>query len=63
MNQKISILSFLLFVSIEVFSQSTIKIDGFFDDWNSNIIYVDDSLDSQGVDLLDFSVCNDNENL
>ena len=63
MNQKILILSFLLFVSIEVFSQSTIKIDGFFDDWNSNIIYVDDSLDSQGVDLLDFSVCNDNENL
>ena len=63
MNKQISILSIFLFVSIEVFSQATIKIDGLFDDWNTNITYVDDSLDSQGIDLLDFSVCNDNEYL
>ena len=57
-------LSIFLFVSIEVFSQDTIKIDGFFDDWNANInTYIDDSTDSQGVELLDFSVCNDNEYL
>ncbi|MDC0202078.1 hypothetical protein OAJ56_02420, partial [Flavobacteriales bacterium] len=45
-------------------SQTTIKIDGFFDDWNANLnTYIDDSTDSQGVELLDFSVCNDNEYL
>ena len=39
-------------------------MDGFFDDWNSSLLtYVDDSLDSQGIDLLEFSVCNDNEYL
>ena len=45
-------------------SQTTIKIDGFFDDWNGvSNTYVDDSSDSQGVDLLNLSVCNDNEYL
>ena len=58
-------LFFLLFViPIFCFSQTTIKIDGFFDDWNSNINnYIDDSTDSQGIELLGFSVCNDNEYL
>ena len=50
--------------TFNVLSQTTIKIDGFFDDWNSNLNnYIDDSTDSQGVELLDFSVCNDNEYL
>ena len=64
MNKPITILSILLFFSIDVFSQTTIKIDGFFDDWSTNInTYIDDSTDSQGIDLLGFSVCNDNEYL
>ena len=54
---------FFLFPVI-LFSQNTIKIDGFFDDWDSNInTYIDDSTDSQGVELLSFSVCNDDEYL
>ena len=63
MNKKLCLLLFLLF-SFEAFSQNTIKIDGFFDDWNNNqYTYLDDTLDSQGVDLLSFSVCDDDNNL
>ena len=41
-----------------IFAQNTIKIDGFFDDWNNNInTYTDDPTDSQGIDLLEFSAC------
>ena len=40
----------------------------FFNDWNSNSnpnlnTYIDDSTDSQGVELLDFSICNDDDYL
>ena len=57
-------LLFLFYLPSLVFSQTTIKIDGFFDDWSTNInTYIDDSTDSQGIDLLGFSVCNDNEYL
>ena len=48
------------------YSQNKIKIDGFFNDWNSNPnlnTYIDDSTDSQGIELLDFSVCNDDDYL
>ena len=63
--KKLIYISFLsLYFYFDVFSQNTIKIDGFFDDWNSNLnTYIDDSTDAQGVELLDFSVCNDNEYL
>lgn len=63
--RSIIIFLFLLFTSSNhIFSQNTIKIDGFFNDWNSIInTYIDDSLDSQGIDLLNFSVCNDNQYL
>ena len=57
---------FLLFIFISgyVFNQCSIKVDGFFDDWNVNVnTYIDDSTDSQGVELLGFSACNDNEYL
>ena len=48
----------------DAFSQTTIKIDGVFDDWSTNInTYIDDSTDSQGIDFLGFNVCNDNEYL
>ena len=63
MNKKLYLPLFLLF-TFEAFSQNTIKIDGFFDDWNNNQdTYLDDTLDSQGVDLLSFSVCDDDDNL
>ena len=53
---RIELLFLICFPSL-VFSQTTIKIDGFFDDWSTNInTYIDDSLDSQGIELLDFSV-------
>ena len=43
-------------------AQNSIMIDGFFDDWSGNLnTYFDDSTDSQGVELLSFTVCNDNE--
>ena len=46
-----------------VFSQN-IKIDGFFDDWTDDMsTYIDGSFDSNGVDLLEFSVCHDDEYL
>ena len=64
MKKLIYISSIFLISTFNVLSQSIIKIDGFFDDWNSNLnTYIDDSTDSQGVELLDFSVCNDNEYL
>ena len=51
-----------LFFPFLLVSQNTIKIDGFFDDWNTDMnTYVDDSFDSEGIELLDFSVCHDNE--
>ena len=57
-----SITFIILLFSIDVYTQNTIRMDGFFDDWNSGVItHIDDTLDSQGVDLLDFSVCNDDE--
>jgi len=53
-----------IFVSVDAFNQCSIKIDGFFDDWNGNLnTYIDDSTDSQGVELLSLSACNDNEYL
>jgi len=59
-----SIIFIILLLSIDVYTQSAIRMDGFFDDWNSGVItHIDDTLDSQGVDLLDFSVCNDYEYL
>ena len=59
-----SITFIILLFSIDVYTQNTIRMDGFFDDWNSGVVtYIDDTLDSQGVDLLDFSVCNDDEYL
>ena len=64
MKKLIYISSVFLLFTFDVLSQTTIKIDGFFDDWNANFnTYIDDSTDSQGVELLDFSVCNDNEYL
>ena len=65
MNNRYFILIFLVFISLNTFSQNTIKIDGFFDDWNNVLnTYIDDSTDSQqGVDLLSFSVCDDYEYL
>ena len=55
------ILIFFLFPLLLV-SQNTIKIDGFFDDWNTDMnTYIDDSFDSEGIELLEFSVCHDNE--
>ena len=58
------VLLILLCIPLIGSGQNSIMIDGFFDDWNSNInTYIDDSTDSQGVELLDFSVCNDNEYL
>ncbi|MFQ3326179.1 MAG: hypothetical protein ACJASM_000411 [Salibacteraceae bacterium] len=64
MKKIIYISSFFLLLAFDVLSQTTIKLDGFFDDWNANLnTYIDDSTDSQGVELLGFSVCNDNEYL
>tara|TARA_B100001758_G_scaffold143649_1_gene123743 strand:- start:408 stop:2408 length:2001 start_codon:yes stop_codon:yes gene_type:complete len=64
MKKIIYILSIFLFYAVNIMSQNTIKIDGFFDDWSTNInTYIDDSTDSQAIDLLGFSVCNDNEYL
>ncbi len=64
MSKVISILSTILFFSNNIFPQATIKIDGFFDDWNTTFnTYVDDSLDSQAIDLLEFSICNDSDHL
>jgi endonuclease/exonuclease/phosphatase family metal-dependent hydrolase len=64
MKEIIYISSVFLLFTFDVLSQTTIKIDGFFDDWNTNInTYIDDSTDSQGVELLAFSICNDNEYL
>ena len=54
----------MFFLPIIVIGQNPILVDGFFDDWNSNsIIFYDDSLDTEGVDLLQFSVCNDDKNI
>ena len=51
----------LLFVSTMLVSgQNAIKIDGFFDDWDGDFnTYIDDTFDSDGIDLLEFSVCHD----
>ena len=54
----------LLFFCYLTMSQNTIKIDGFFNDWTENMsTYIDDSSDSEGIELLEFSVCHDNEYL
>ena len=64
MKKLIYISSIFFLFSFDVLSQTSIKIDGFFNDWNANInTYIDDSSDAQGIELLDFSVCNDNEYL
>lgn len=61
---KISLISLLLIASTPLLAQNSIKIDGLFDDWNGGMAtYVDDSFDSQAIELLRFSVCNDEENL
>ena len=50
----------ILLFPLLIFSQNEIKIDGFFDDWNADFnTYIDDISDSDGVDLLEFSVCHD----
>ena len=44
MKKLIYISSIFLFCSVSIIAQTTIKIDGFFDDWNANInTYIDDS--------------------
>ena len=44
--------------------QNSIKIDGFFEDWDLNTsTYIDDSFDSEGIELLEFSACHDDEYL
>ena len=54
---------FLVFPLL-LLSQNTIKIDGFFDDWTTDMnTYIDDPFDSEGIELLEFSVCHDNEYL
>ncbi|MAO71918.1 MAG: hypothetical protein CMD02_05360 [Flavobacteriales bacterium] len=66
MKKVIYISCILLLFVFDVSSQNIIKIDGFFNDWNTHFnlnTYVDDSTDSQGIELLDFSVCNDNDYL
>ncbi len=58
------LLFLLLHLSIFSYSQGLIKMDGFFNDWSVNAqTYVDDSSDSQAIDLLEFSVCDNNEYL
>jgi len=53
-----------LFAPILVIGQNTIKIDGFFDDWiGITNTYFDSEFDSQSIELLNFSVSNDNEYL
>ena len=66
MKKVIYISCILLLFVFDVSAQNIIKIDGFFNDWNTHFnlnTYVDDSTDSQGIQLLDFSVCNDNDYL
>ena len=64
MKRFIYTLFVFLILSIKSSSQNTIKIDGFFDDWSGNLnTYIDDSTDSQNIDLLSFTVCDDNEYL
>ncbi|MBF90453.1 MAG: hypothetical protein CMP75_01660 [Flavobacteriales bacterium] len=44
--------------------QNSIKIDGFFEDWDLNTsTYIDDSFDSEGIELLEFNACHDDEYL
>ena len=53
MKKMIFISYLFLFFHFDAVSQTTIKMDGFFDDWNTNInTYIDDSTDSQGIDLM-----------
>ena len=64
MKKMIFISYLFLFFHFDAIPQTTIKMDGFFDDWNANInTYIDDSTDSQGIDLIGFSVCNDSDYL
>tara|TARA_B100001250_G_scaffold414301_1_gene451817 strand:+ start:2664 stop:4397 length:1734 start_codon:yes stop_codon:yes gene_type:complete len=50
----------LLLLPFLSFAQNSIKIDGFFDDWDIYMsTYIDDPSDSEGIDLLEFSVCHD----
>ena len=64
MRKVICISSVFLIFTFHLMSQTTITIDGFFDDWSTiSNTYIDDSTDSQGIDLLGFSVCNDNDYL
>ena len=64
MKKIVSAIFVLLYYSNICFGQNNINVDGFFDDWNSvNDKYVDDLFDTQGVDLLSFSVFNNNEYL
>jgi len=58
------IIFFILSHFNNCYSQGSIKIDGFFDDWSSiNVSYNDNMFDSPLVDLLSFSVANNNEYL
>ena len=55
-------LSFLF--SAFIVAQNSIKIDGFFDDWNTNIqTYVDADFDADEIELLEFSVSHDEDYL
>ena len=47
MKKIISVLSVFLLFAFNVMSQTTIKIDGFFDDWGTNInTFIDDVMSS-----------------
>ena len=63
--KKIAIIIFFILSHFNnCYSQGSIKIDGFFDDWSSiNDVYIDNMFDSPLVDLLSFSVANNNEYL
>lgn len=64
MIKTIKWLLVFLFLPALINAQNSILIDGFFDDWTINMpTYIDDTLDSQGIDLLEFSVCHDNQYL
>ena len=55
-------LSFLF--STFIVAQNSIKIDGFFDDWNENMqTYVDADFDANEIELLEFSVSHDEDYL
>jgi len=52
------------FLSVNLLAQNQIIVDGFFNDWiEDTFTFNDESSDTPGVDLLNFSVCNDDKNI